>query len=220
MVLGQQSSQSGQSAVLAFLARSVLFSGWPEADLRSIAGWLRPIDVPAGTVICREGDTGNEMYLIESGQVQVAPAHGRYVYDQLGPGAFFGEIALLGDGRRTANVTMTISGRLWALSKASFDQLLASRPHLREPLLRLVSERMRVHERPGAVAPPAQYPAQQSPPQPSAALGSQNTVMHASALPPVVGTNERRGITFPPGKTTLILGRHQSCDVVVPDPQV
>jgi ABC-type multidrug transport system ATPase subunit len=219
MVLGQQSSQSGQSAVLAFLARSVLFSGWPEADLRAIAGWLRPIDVPAGTVICREGDMGNEMYLIESGQVQVAPAHGRYVYDQLGPGAFFGEIALLGDGRRTANVTMTISGRLWALSKASFDQLLASRPHLREPLMRLVSERMRVHERPGAVAPPAQYPAQQLGP-PQAAMGSQNTVMHAAAVPPVVGANERRGITFPPGKTTLILGRHQSCDVVVPDPQV
>jgi ABC-type multidrug transport system ATPase subunit/CRP-like cAMP-binding protein len=220
MVLGQQSSQSGQSAVLAFLARSVLFSGWPEADLRAIAGWLRPIDVPAGTVICREGDAGNEMYLIESGQVQVAPAHGRYVYDQLGPGTFFGEIALLGDGRRTATVTMTISGRLWALSKASFDQLLASRPHLREPLMRLVAERMRVQERQGAVAPPVQYQVPPPVPQQGGAPGAQETVMHPVASPPVVGANERRGISFPPGKTTLILGRHQSCDVVVPDPQV
>ena len=145
MVVGQQSSQSGQEALLAFLSRSVLFSGWPTADLRTIAGWLRPIDVVAGTVICLEGDLGNEMYLIESGQVQVAPGHGRYIYDQLGPGAFFGEIALLGEGRRTAMVTMSVTGRIWALPKTSFDQLLSSRPHLREPLMRLASDRPRVH---------------------------------------------------------------------------
>ncbi len=202
MVVGQQSSQSGQDALVGFLARSVLFSGWPTGDLRAIAGWLRPIDVAAGTTICREGDAGTEMYLIESGQVQVLPGHGRYVYDQLGPGAFFGEVALLGDGRRTATVTMSLPGRLWALSKESFDQLLASRSHLREPLTRLATERVRVHERPlnGAVA---------LPPPPQARPGHQ-----------AVGTNERQAISFPPGKTTLIVGRHESCDIQIRDPQV
>lgn len=200
MVVGQQSSQSGQEALLAFLSRSVLFSGWPVSDLRTIAGWLRPIDVVAGTVICREGDLGNEMYLIESGQVQVAPGHSRYIYDQLGPGAFFGEIALLGDGRRTAMVTMSVTGRIWALPKTSFDQLLSSRPHLREPLMRLASERQRVHERLFAA--------------------------QAAAWPPsgagqgVVGANERQAITFPPEKSTLIVGRHDSCDIQIRDPQV
>jgi ABC-type multidrug transport system ATPase subunit/CRP-like cAMP-binding protein/ABC-type multidrug transport system permease subunit len=200
MVVGQYNSQSGQEALVQFLARSVLFSGWPVDDLRSIAGWLRPVDVAAGTTICREGDPGTELYLIESGQVQVMPGHGRYIYDQLGPGAFFGEIALLGDGRRTATVVMSLSGRIWALPKPAFDQLLASRPHLREPLARLATERLRVHERPAAAAPP--------PPPPSAPLRSP------------VGVNERQAIAFPQGKTTLIVGRHESCDILIRDPQV
>lgn len=205
MVVGQQSSQSGQEALLTFLSRSVLFSGWPVGDLRTIAGWLRPIDVVAGTVICREGDLGNEMYLIESGQVQVSPGHGRYVYDQLGPGAFFGEIALLGDGRRTATVTMSLTGRIWALPKTSFDQLLSSRPHLREPLMRLSSERQRVHERPGV----------------SHGAGQQaSSRPQASGQQAVFGTNERQAITFPPEKSTLIVGRHDTCDIQIRDPQV
>ncbi len=205
MVVGQQSSQSGQEALLGFLSRSVLFGGWPVSDLRAIAGWLRPIDVVADTVICREGDLGNEMYLIESGQVQVSPGHGRYIYDQLGPGAFFGEIALLGDGRRTAMVTMSVTGRIWALPKTSFDQLLSSRPHLREPLMRLASERQRVHERPGVM---------QGAGQPAASWAPQGSAQG------VVGANERQAITFPPDKSTLIIGRHDSCDIQIRDPQV
>src|SRR6185312_16236181 len=68
--------------------------------------------------------------------------------------------------------------------------------------------------------PAQQYPAQAPPIQQSAALGSQQTMMHPVGSMPVLGANEPRGVSFPQGKTTLILGRHQSCDVVVPDPQV
>lgn len=202
MVVGPQSSHHGQETLVRFLGRSMLFNGWSEGDLRTIATWLRPYDVAAGTVICREGEPGHEMYLIESGQVLIQPGHQQYSYDQLGPGAFFGEIALLRDGVRTATVVMAQPGRLWGLSNEQFAQLLAARPHLREPLQQLVQQRLLVHGHAGSgqgqfVAAPGN---QANTPQP---------------LP-----NERRVITFPPAKTTLLVGRHDSCDLQIRDPQV
>ena len=241
MVIGQQGNQQVADSAIAFLARSVLFRRWPESDLRSIAAWLRPVDVAAGTVVCRQGDPGNEMYLIESGQVRVTSGDGRITYDHLGPGAFFGEIALLGDGRRTATVTATTQTRIWALPKTSFDHLLQLRPHLREPLQRLATDRLRAQRQAVGGSPqqpaggPAAYqqaaPARPAPPAPSLpplqpnmpqpqALAQQQAYQQAPAPAAAVGTNERSTISFKDGKTTLILGRHATCDVVLNDPQV
>ncbi len=196
----QQNDGLKQQALIAFLARSILFGGWPESDLRTIASWLRPHDVVAGTIICREGDIGTEMYLIESGQVQVMPDHGRYIYDHLGPGAFFGEIALLGHERRTATVMMTLPGRLWSLSKSAFDQLLAARPHLQQPLQQLAATRLRAHDQNPAGAADG------------AAVPSGASVAELA--------NDRQAISIPPDKTTLLIGRHDTCDVQIRDPQV
>ncbi len=205
MISGHPSNQVSQDSLVIALARNQLFQGLPEADLRTIAGWLRPVDVVAGTVVCRQGDPAAEMYLIESGQVQIAPDHGRYIYDYLGPGAFFGEIALLGDGRRTATVTVTMPGRFWVIPKEAFDYLLKERPQLRTMLVRVAADRMQMQH---AHATPAQAaaPIQAAPPAPP--------------RPAVGSTNERQAVSFPLGKTTLLLGRHQTCDVVIADPQV
>lgn len=239
MVVGQQGGQQAQDAVVAFLARSILFRRWPEGDLRAIAAWLRPVDVAAGTAICRQGEAGNELYLIESGQVRVGSGDGRFVYDHLGPGAFFGEIALLSDGRRTATVTATMPTRLWALPKPSFDHLLQVRPHLREPLQRLATDRLRAQRQaaaggqpgPGNGAALAAMPAHL--PTPPAQPNGPAAPPQAAAPPPLppagfpvphqaasVGAHDRQAISFPQGKTTLILGRHTTCDVVLNDPQV
>ncbi|HET8626091.1 MAG TPA: cyclic nucleotide-binding domain-containing protein, partial [Thermomicrobiales bacterium] len=168
-----QSPQYTASDPSGLLARCPLFAGWPEKDLRAIAGQLRRVDAVAGTVVCRQGETGQEMYFIEAGQVQIASGDGRYVYDYLGPGAYFGEIALLGDGRRTATVTVTLDARLWALSKPSLDYLLQARPQLRDSLTRVAGERMRAHvaapgPRAGAVPPP---PPAAAPPRPGNGAG-------------------------------------------------
>jgi ABC-type multidrug transport system ATPase subunit/pSer/pThr/pTyr-binding forkhead associated (FHA) protein len=254
MVIGQQGNQQTQDAMVAFLSRSVLFRHWPEGDLRAIAGWLRPLDIPAGTTICRQGEPGNEMYLIESGQVRVTSGDGRYVYDHLGPNAFFGEIALLGDGRRTATVTATLPTRVWALPKSSFDHLLQLRPHLREPLQRLATDRLRGQRNASAgagpqngpaVLPPVQpnpvqsappqlppirpNPAQLPPIQPHPAQPNQYQMPGQQPQsfqqappppPPAFGAHERNVLAFQQGKTTMILGRHATCDVVLNDPQV
>ena len=233
MVLGQQGSQQAQDAAVAFLGRSVLFRRWPESDLRAIAGWLRPIDVPTGTTVCRQGEPGDEMYLIESGQVRVTSGDGRFVYEHLGPGAFFGEIALLGDGRRTATVTTTMPARLWSLPKSSFDHLLQLRPHLREPLQRLATDRLRAQRQAVAGGTPAQQngpavalsppvrPNGPMAPPPRGPIAPLPPPMQTPMPPPVqVGAHGRNVLSFAQGKTTMIIGRHATCDVMLSDPQV
>lgn len=78
--------------------------------------------VGAGEDVIVEGDPGDFFYVLESGQAEVVQ-HGRSVA-RLGPGASFGEEALLHDGARNATVRMITEGRLLRLSQSDFDRLL------------------------------------------------------------------------------------------------
>ena len=68
------------------------------------------VEIGAGKPVFREGETGTEMYLIESGQVQLA---GPGTNDVLGPGDFFGEDFLLDGKPRVCTATVTESARQW-----------------------------------------------------------------------------------------------------------
>lgn len=94
-----------------------------------IAHILRPMDCARGTVLIRRGDPGDCMYFIVGGavEVDVAPRPVR-----LGPGEFFGEIALLADGRRTADVRAVETSSFLVLDIADFRELAARRPALAE----------------------------------------------------------------------------------------
>ena len=83
---------------------------------------LRRVEVPEHTVVIREGRVGDCMYFIAEGEVEVGvgPAPVR-----LGPGAFFGELALLGDSTRTANVATTKPSTLLILDLADFRTVMA-----------------------------------------------------------------------------------------------
>ena len=96
------------------LLRSIdLLSALPGATLESLARSLSEIALHAGTVIVREGETGDRYYVVSSGEVEVA---GR----TLGPGTGFGEIALLRDVPRTATVTAASDVTLLALERDEF----------------------------------------------------------------------------------------------------
>jgi voltage-gated potassium channel len=90
--------------------------------ITEITHMLRRVEVPERTAVIRRGRVGDCMYFIASGEVEVdvAPTPVR-----LGVGAFFGELALLGDSIRTANVSTTESSTLLILDLADFRTLMA-----------------------------------------------------------------------------------------------
>ncbi len=97
------------------------------AAFTEITHMLRRVEVPARTAVIRRGKVGDCMYFIAEGEVQVdiSPAPVR-----LGAGAFFGELALLGDLIRTANVATTQASTLLILDLADFRTLMAHHSEL------------------------------------------------------------------------------------------
>jgi voltage-gated potassium channel len=108
-----------------FVAKVPFFKPLNPAAIIEIARMLRPIDVAERTVIIRKGRQGDCMYFIAEGLVEIAGAG-----VQLGPGAFFGEMALLGDGTRTATVTAVVPTTLLVLELTDYRIFAAHYPEL------------------------------------------------------------------------------------------
>ena len=82
-------------------------------------------------MIVREGDPAHSMYFIAAGEVEV-DLPGKKV--QLGDGAFFGEMALLGNNLRSANIMTTRVSQLLVLDLVDFRLLMARHPDLAETI--------------------------------------------------------------------------------------
>ena len=109
-----------------FLSRVGLFQGISPDLLAQVATALRPVSVDAGSVVCREGDPGDLFFIIEAGTLAVIAEIGDQPRQlaRLGPGEFFGEMALLGQGRRTATVRAKTACDLFVLDKSDFSRIL------------------------------------------------------------------------------------------------
>ncbi len=111
------------------VARVPTFASLPPGELRLISRLLRPVLAVPGECVVRKGQAGDAMYFIASGAVEVqVPPHPV----RLGSGEFFGEIALISGGLRTADITALGFCSLLALRADDFQSLLATSPHLRE----------------------------------------------------------------------------------------
>src|SRR5207247_7284559 len=88
---------------LEVVHRLALLAGFDRKHLRRLGMLTEEIDVPAGKVLIRQGELGDDLMIIYSGLVAVERDGARV--NKLGPGEFFGEIALLERGPRTATVT-------------------------------------------------------------------------------------------------------------------
>ena len=127
---------------VALLRGGWLFSECTDDELERIAALAHSLRVPAGHVVVREGDEGGEFYVVVEGTYRVT------VDDQpvadLGPGSFFGEMALLDGGDRVASVTAVSDGELLALHRDEFNEMLAmAMPTLAPKLLAVVGRRVR-----------------------------------------------------------------------------
>ena len=107
------------------------FAALGPSAIADVTHMLRTMELPARTMIIRKGAQGDCMYFIAAGAVEV-DLPGKKV--QLGEGAFFGEMALLGNNVRGANVSTTKVSRLLVLDLVDFRVLMARRPDLAETI--------------------------------------------------------------------------------------
>ncbi len=105
------------------------------------------VDVRAGEVVFREGDSGQTMYIIESGAVDIVlAAHGAEPLATLGPGDFFGEMAMLEDVPRFAGAIARENGRLLRIERAEFADLLRQNIEIAVRIMRGLAARHRRSE--------------------------------------------------------------------------
>ena len=103
---------------LRILASVPIFAPLPGGSLEHLAGRLVPMRLEAGTMIVREGDSGDRFYIVAEGEVEVS--QGGALLSELEAGGYFGEIALIRDIPRTATVTARTPVVLYALDREDF----------------------------------------------------------------------------------------------------
>jgi CRP-like cAMP-binding protein len=127
------------------LGRAPLFKNLSRADLVELAMATEDLEVEPGKVLAREGDIGQEFFVIVDGEVSVVK-DGEEVR-RLGPGDFFGEIALIWDSpRRTATVTAATPVRFFVLTRQAFRGLIDHHPDIEAKVLEVIEERVRTTE--------------------------------------------------------------------------
>jgi CRP/FNR family cyclic AMP-dependent transcriptional regulator len=123
------------------LSRAPLFRTLRRHDLIELAKVTEDLEVEEGKVLAREGEIGQEFFVIVEGEVAVSK-DGQDVRT-LGPGDFFGEIALIWDSpRRTATVTATTPLRFFVLTRQSFRSLVDHYPEVEKCVLDALEERV------------------------------------------------------------------------------
>jgi CRP-like cAMP-binding protein len=123
------------------LAKVPIFSECTKRELAIIARAAKAVSHGEGTVIAREGERGIGLFLILEGQCSVSI--GGRTKARLGPGEFFGEIALLDGGPRTATVTALAPVRLVGITGWVFRGLLMEHPSIALRTLEAVAGRLR-----------------------------------------------------------------------------
>lgn len=123
------------------LSQVQLFSACTNRELSHIAQACDEVTVKAGTVLVEEGTVGHEFYLIIDGQAAVE--RGGQQVATLGPGQYFGELALLDGAPRNATVRAASDMTLILLGQREFAALLDSWPTVAHKLLTQMAKRLR-----------------------------------------------------------------------------
>jgi CRP/FNR family cyclic AMP-dependent transcriptional regulator len=127
--------------VITRLKQVPLFSSCSKRDLETIARVVKDVHHKSGTVIAREGEPGIGLFVIHDGSADVTIGGSKKA--TLGPGDFFGEIALLDGGPRTATVTAVSDVELLGLTEWVFRGLLQEHPQIAVKTLQAMASRLR-----------------------------------------------------------------------------
>jgi CRP-like cAMP-binding protein len=117
-----------------------LFSGCSQGELRTIAQLGTPVSVEKGKVLITKGAIGQEFFLVLSGLASCRL--GKRQVDQFTTGGYFGELALLHGGIRTADVVAETAMELLALDRREFQAMLMTTPHIGIKMLDRLADRL------------------------------------------------------------------------------
>ncbi len=126
---------------LDYLANNWLFSNCSAKELRSLARVTDTITVPEGKVLCQEGKPGREFFSIVKGLAAVK-RRGRKVAT-LGPGQYFGELALLDRLPRSASVVSETEMELIVLGAPEFNGVVETVPRIAHKIMAAMATRLR-----------------------------------------------------------------------------
>lgn len=133
-----------------FLKKVKLFEGLTPGQLKKIANIADERSYPASEALFREGDSGQEMYVVGEGKVRISkrvPGIGEEALAVLEPGQYFGEMAVIEDSPRSADAIAHISCKVWVIERDKLDQVMFTDKELAYTLLwtfvRTMSERLR-----------------------------------------------------------------------------
>jgi signal transduction histidine kinase len=132
------------------LQSNKLFSQLPEAELRQLENVTRQMSFSPGQQIFKEGDPGEGVYFIKTGQVQISTfveSGERYMFSKIGPGEMFGEMAVLDDKPRSASASAGTAAELYFVPREYIVQLLARSPGFALALVHEISARLREFNR-------------------------------------------------------------------------
>jgi len=118
-----------------------LFAGFGRRELERLGQLTDQVDLPAGRVLMRQGESGGEAFVIVEGRARIE-RDGRVIAER-GNGEMVGEIAILDEGRRTATVTLTVPSRLLVVEHRAFHALLEEMPAVGLKVLSELARRIR-----------------------------------------------------------------------------
>ena len=120
-------TRSEEDFILEALGGNFIFHSLDRQALRTLLGAFEKYQVESGTVIIKQGDTGDYFYIVESGSVRFSiDGSGSSTVGTTGRGGSFGELALLYDSPRNATCTAQGSCQLWRVDQQTFRKTLAS----------------------------------------------------------------------------------------------
>ena len=128
-------------APVELLQRVPLFADFERGDLQRLARSFKERTFEAGSTVAAEGRSGAGFFVIESGEASVSVRGSER--GKLGPGDYFGEIALIDDGARSATVTADSELRCYGLTSWEFRPLVEGNASIAWKLLETMAKRLR-----------------------------------------------------------------------------
>jgi CRP/FNR family transcriptional regulator, cyclic AMP receptor protein len=128
------------------LAQVPLFNGLDQTELEGLAELVDQVPYKAGEAIFHEHDHGDALYVVEKGAVRIWVRDEdvqEVTLSELKPGDFFGELAVLDSGERSANASAIVDSSLHRLRREDFQNFLLKYPHAATDVIREIASRLR-----------------------------------------------------------------------------